>query len=99
MKRRFRTVCMGLAVHMVLSGAALAAVRVGYVGYNRTHEQSIRAASVRLDGDTAEVSLLTDTLRIPLPEPDDRLYLVSFAAAGEPFKGWVWLLGRLIEWS
>ena len=52
MNRKFRTICMGLAVHILLSGTLWAGLHVCCTGYNHTHAEQIQAASLSVTDGT-----------------------------------------------
>lgn len=97
MNRKFRMICMGLAVHLLLSGTLWAGLHVCSTGYNHTHADQIQPASLRVSGNTAELTLLTNTVQLHWPVPQEALCIGSFLLAGNGVRGWVWLAAHFIK--
>lgn len=96
MRRTFRTVCMGICVHLLVSAFLLAGIRVMQSGYNRMHTEPIAAASLRVEGEHAELQVLTQTVTIPLGglEP---LPAVCYLLADSPVQFWVGVILEFMD--
>lgn len=94
MKDKFRRIFMGLCLHILLSCFLLAGIRVMQSGYNHSHGDQICAANLSVTKDSAELSVLSQTLRIPLPPQDSALPLIGYVLTDETIKLWVGLLSE-----
>ena len=90
MKNNLRRICGIVILHVILSWMLLAGLKIAVRGYNRTHVTPIAAASLRVVGDTAELSLLTNVYRVPLPQDTAPLLTASYLFCDDALKFWVW---------
>lgn len=89
MKEKLKRAAMGLCLHILLSGFVLAGIRVMQSGYNRSHGDHIRAASLSVSPGSAQLHILSQTLCIPLPSEDSPLPLVGYVLTDETVRLWV----------
>ena len=89
MKAKLRRIFGIFVIHIILSWMLLAGLKIAVRGYNRTHVSPIEAASLRVTGDTAELSVLTNVYRIPLPADSTPLLTASYLLCDDRMKFWV----------
>ena len=91
MKGKWRRWVMGLSIHLMLSGAVLAGLRVMDRGYNAFHTRHVRTASLTITDGTAELSVLSRRVRFLLPPEDSMLYYAGYWLTDAPVRVWVYL--------
>ena len=96
MRNKLRRIFGIFIVHVILSWMLFAGLRIAVRGYNRTHVKPIAAASLRVVGDTAELSVLTNIYRVPLPSDTSPLLTASYLFCDDALKFWVWV-GEFID--
>ncbi|MDE7122616.1 MAG: hypothetical protein K2O42_10725 [Oscillospiraceae bacterium] len=94
----FRKILAGLAVHCIFSCCAFGAVRVYQNGYNITHHDQLRMASVSVQENTTEIRILHKTWKFETSEKitdNGMLYYLVYLLTDPQFQGWTMLLDWL----
>ena len=81
MRRKWNLLLMGLCLHIVLSGFLLGLFTVYRSGYDRTHREPVEPASLRVTGNTATLTVLSQPITVTLPEDTPAGRVICFALA------------------
>ncbi len=99
MRKKLRLLLMGISLHILLSGFLLGLLRVCQSGYDHTHSIPVEPASLRISGDTAVLSLLTQSVELPVPENTPESRLLCFALTDQHVRIWALLLEQFTKQS
>lgn len=98
MKRKLHKFCMLLVIHCVFSFAVLGGVRVWQKGYNKTHREQLQMASVAVNDEQAEISILGRSMVLSLEgfNENSMLYYGLYAVSDGFVRSWLFVVHKII---
>ena len=81
MRRKLQRLLMGICLHLLLSGFLLGLFTVYRSGYDHTHKEQIKPASLTVTGSAATLTVLSQSVTVRLPEDPAGAGLLCFALA------------------
>lgn len=99
MRKGLRNLIGGVMIHLVVSGTVLAGIRVYQQSYNTIHREHIRMASLTLQSDKAEVSVLGRSCTVPLTllAEDSMLYYAAYFLTDGTVHLWVYGISEFMS--
>lgn len=89
--KRVRTAVRLLTAHLLIGGVVLGCIRVLQTGYNTTHREQVRMASLNYGTAHVRLSILDWDCELPAytPDPDSPLYLAAYLLTEPAVHLWV----------
>ena len=88
---------MGIFLHLLLTGFLLAGFRVYEISYDQTHTVPLENIRLQLTENEAELTILSQTLTIPLGASQPAVRSVSYALMNGPVRFWYSLIGTFTD--
>ena len=86
MKGKYQKIMGGIALHLVVSSAALGCIRVYQQGYNTTHHEQLQMASLVVGEEQTQLQILGKTCTIPMLSQDSMFYYAAYFLTDAYYK-------------